>query len=94
MQQEQLMKMLNFGPRPQPRGHEGEKNPSFFLHDVLLIFSFNIYITGLENEIWKLIAAASREGSGKSEQMCRLTARVFTACIHKVWKQMKTQTKI
>ena len=76
------MKILNFGPQPHPRGHEGEKDPSFFLNDILLIFSVNIYVTGLANEIWILITAASREGSGKSEQMLRLP-RAFTASIHK-----------
>ena len=64
MQHDQFGKMLNFSSLPHANGQEGEKKPSFSLHDVLLIFSLNIYITVLANKIWVLITAASREGSG------------------------------
>ena len=45
------------------------------------------------HETLVLIACASREGSGKSAQMCSF-ARAFYACSHNVLALMKTWAKI
>ena len=55
--------MLNFGPQPHQRV-VGWKKPSFFMPDVLLFLSVNIYITVLAHNFWVVIKLTRSEGSG------------------------------